>query len=160
MLLQSENGVSVEVKIIGYQFPGHGPDPGNPKHHYDANWLVIETKFRENNLDLTFTAPCMLTYDAEQIYFWLLAIEQGKAKQLIGGQEPEITFELLKRDDEKCWIQFKYMNWVNSERRWDRYYILLELTYEALKQAAAEWYSEIQRFPVRFTKSMLLDDSE
>jgi hypothetical protein len=137
MLLQSENGASVEVKIVNYQFPDHGPDPDNPKRHYDANWL-----------------------NAERLYFWLLAIEQGTAKQLIGGQEPEITFELLERSDSKATLRLDYMDWEQSERRWKHHIVVLELTYEDLKYAAAEWHSEIQHFPVRFSKTTLVDDSE
>lgn len=154
MLLRSRDGKSVETKIVGYEYPDKAPDP-DESGQWDANWLFIEAKSKGADSDWRFAAPCMLTMEAETLYQWLLAIERRSAEPELGFMEPELSFEILEYALSYAKLQVVHHVYDRFAKEYVHFPVILELTYDDLKQAAVDWYAEIQRFPVRYRKSTL-----
>lgn len=57
--------VSLELNIVGYQFPE------STNEGWDSNWLMIEGKARLGNCEWSFKDPLMTTFEVEELIGWL-----------------------------------------------------------------------------------------
>src|ERR1041384_7672906 len=90
MKLFGEHGTSVEISILGYQFP-HLADKD-----YDSNWLQIRVRAIIPDGEWTAEDPCLLTYEVERLAAWLEAVAEGTyTTSSIGFVEPNLEFRML-----------------------------------------------------------------
>ena len=59
------NNKAMDLSIIGYQFSDHNTS-GNGYDH-DANWLVCEIKYSQDNTDEVYKDPCLLTRELQEL---------------------------------------------------------------------------------------------
>jgi hypothetical protein len=70
VLLRGDDGVEVELRIAGYQFPDAEVDPVG--RGWDANWLVIAGRVRTApGEEWTFRDPGLTTWEVAEVADWL-----------------------------------------------------------------------------------------
>jgi hypothetical protein len=80
MRLTGTDGQSLNLEILGYQFPDPRPD------EYDSNWLRIKGAGACSRGHWTFVDPCLLTFEVAALADWLECVASG------GSCSSEITF--------------------------------------------------------------------
>ena len=88
MLFQNE-GVSVKLEVLRYEFPADGGDPGSD----DRNWLVMRCTYTEDGLIIKDTNSCLLTYELREMTGGLKVL-QGGLKDAYASNFVEPYFEL------------------------------------------------------------------
>jgi hypothetical protein len=69
VLLASDDGASVELRLAGYLFR---TAPAAGEQDWDANWLVIDGDVHTaNGESWQFTEPCLTTWDVRDLAAWL-----------------------------------------------------------------------------------------
>jgi hypothetical protein len=66
MKLQGDEGITLELDAIGYQFPGVK----------GSNWLIIQGRVEHPHGTWSFNRPCLTTLEVERLARWFQAIEQ------------------------------------------------------------------------------------
>ncbi len=91
MVLQTADDHSIELRILGYQFPDLETE------EYDSNWLHVEGIVAHPKGNWRFRDPCLLTYEASRLADWLDLLGRGTATaEEIGFIEPNISFRSVK----------------------------------------------------------------
>ena len=90
MQLYGIDGQSVELHIVGYQFPDLAAV------EYDSNWLRIEGHVHHLQGPWSFQDPCLLTYEVTRLANWLDALAQEKPdSDEIDFIEPNLSFRIV-----------------------------------------------------------------
>src|SRR6185312_7650655 len=90
MQLRGVDGQSVELHIVGYQFPHLATV------EYDSNWLRIEGQVHHPRGQWSFQDPCLLTYEVSRLADWLDALAQEKPdSDQIDFTEPNLSFRIV-----------------------------------------------------------------
>ena len=90
MKLASKDGQSVELRILGYEFPHL------ETALYDSNWLVVVGNVSNSRGSWQFTHPCLLTYEADKLASWMDAlVEANRFPTTCGFIEPNLEFRAL-----------------------------------------------------------------
>ena len=71
MKLESKDGSSFEMTIVGYEFPNTSAGDG-------ANWLLIEYSITDTRHTWTSTDPCIQTLDVAKLADWLEERSSGR----------------------------------------------------------------------------------
>ena len=123
MRLASSTGSSLDLRVIGYQFP----EIDNKR--YDSNWLIIEVSVVHPDGNWTARDPSLLTFEAAHLVDWLTDILSGtnqteycsfiepnlSFRVTDGGTTLRVYFDLEIRphwaasdvaDNEDLWVQF------------------------------------------------------
>ena len=83
-------GQSLELRILGYQFP----DLSDAE--YDSNWLHIEGHVNHPRGIWSFRDPCLLTYEVSRLADWLDAVARNESvPSEIGFTEPNLSFRVI-----------------------------------------------------------------
>jgi hypothetical protein len=91
MRLHGIDGHSLELHIVGYQFPDLTKD------HWDSNWLRIEGRVSHPRGRWIFQDPCLLTYEVSKLADWLEAVAREKStREEIDFIEPNLSFRILR----------------------------------------------------------------
>src|SRR5262245_27761306 len=82
MHLSAPDGQSIELRIVGYQFP-------------DSNWLTVEGSVCHPSGNWSFRRSCLLTYEVLPLADWLEAIGTGtQERPSVLLTEPNLYFQL------------------------------------------------------------------
>jgi hypothetical protein len=73
--LASIDGSFLDLRIVGYQFPGTVGDGSG--RGWDANWLVIRGEVNDGGRISAFQDPCLTTWEARQVAEWLRGVATG-----------------------------------------------------------------------------------
>jgi hypothetical protein len=93
MRLHSSDGASLEVKILGYEFPDIETE------EYDSNWLVIEIDATHPSGHWVCRDSCLLTYEVAALANWLAGIPRGQdVSHVQRFIEPNLEFRLIEAD--------------------------------------------------------------
>jgi len=90
MRFETEDGQSLELRILGYQFPDLETED------YDSNWLNIEGKVAHVRGSWQFCDPCLLTYEASELADWLDALASDPCSGTLTFIEPNLSFRSLE----------------------------------------------------------------
>jgi hypothetical protein len=148
MKLASRDGQTLELRILGYQFPDLGTS------EYDSNWLVVTGKVTHSRGSWQFTNPCLLTFEAEQLATWMDRVAHAKLpSDTCDFMEPNLEFRALNIDRRILRVYFDLgarpswaaRGYVGTQDLWVEFPIE-ELD---LKLAAREWHTELTKYPQR-----------
>ena len=93
MRLCGPDGQSVELRVVGYQFPDLA------EAEYDSNWLRIEGNVIHPRGQWSFRDPCLLTYEVSRLADWLDAVARNDpSADEIGFIEPNLSFRVIRSD--------------------------------------------------------------
>ena len=91
MRLETEDGQSLELRILGYQYPDLETE------EYDSNWLNVEGKVAHPRGNWKFRDPCLLTYEASRLADWLDSLARGTlSSEEVSFIEPNISFRSVE----------------------------------------------------------------
>ena len=165
MLITTEAGVRVDLKISGYQFPSMAG--AGVEYDFDANWLVVSGHVaRPDGSSFRFQDPCLLTDEAVEMGSWLAAAAGGSysavdhwdwerelPRGMLGFLEPNLAWSVQRLSQDS--ISLRLHLWAeaappDARPDWGRkYFVVLTLTRDELAAAAAAWTEEIKAFPRR-----------
>jgi hypothetical protein len=90
MKLASQDGQIFEMRILGYEFPHL------ETKDYASNWLVIAGEVTHPKGAWHFSAPCLLTNEAERLASWMDSLAEGKPlRSLCSFVEPNLEFRAV-----------------------------------------------------------------
>jgi len=165
--LLSEDGASIEIRPVAYQFDANAhAEPGTD---WDANGLVVRGDFRTaDGLEWTFIDPCLTTWDARQVTAWLRGIVDGVIQPTTEWSdewpdephfrhftEPNIAFSLQERTEARARIRIHLsLEALPPRRGHDQpdifaYFLIMDASIEAIAAAADDWNDDCRAFPVR-----------
>jgi hypothetical protein len=155
MRLDGRGGRALELSIDGYQFPGMTPEPGD--FDFDANWLVVKGRVNNGAREWTFRHPCLLTDEAHALAAWLEAVANDW-RDLDGTDftEPNLEFRRMSAPGDAPVVRVTLRLEARppgagdvSEDDWDKHFIDLELSRQALMSAASDLRDQLKRYPQR-----------
>lgn len=98
-----EDNRSIELIINSYQFPKE--KTVDNEYNYDANWLVCEIKYSENDFTEVYSDACLLTCELEELAEALLKILNGDDSGYISDFiEPYLNVSIAKAGDKVLFI--------------------------------------------------------
>jgi len=149
VLLVGLEGNELELRVVGYQFPGDDTDP------WDSNWLLVSVRVVSALGTWEVVDPCLTTWEAKHLVRWLV----GAARDLGGGPmsftEPNLS--VLARpnpaDDNRvlvgaCFELELRPPWAGGARGGELC-VELDVGRAALARAAASLLGDLVRFPQR-----------
>lgn len=165
MLIATAAGVTVDLRIVGYQYPGlSGSGAG---YDFDANWLMVSGRVaRPNGSSFRFQDPSLLTDEAVEMGRWLAAAARGECTpvdhwdwetKLPSGMldflEPNIAWSVqgLSQSDISLRLHLSAEAAPPEARPgYDRdFFQVLTLPRKGLAEAAAAWEAEAKAYPRR-----------
>lgn len=107
-MIFTEDNKRIELNISGYQFPNRKST--RAKYDEDANWLVCEIKYSEDNFSRTYWDACLLTDELEELTHSLSNILEGlKSEYISEFVEPNFHISIAKEEDKiKFLIHYAY----------------------------------------------------
>lgn len=164
MRLGSDQGASVELEVLGYEFPRAD------KHTDDwtANWLDILGRIRlADGRTWDFTHPCLTTFEAAQLGSWMHSISRDdesvlsrvdsdrKAPRLF-FTEPLLAFEAEPTSNSAFDISVildleALPPWEPWEERIgeEEFVVTVAVPRQDLDRAVVQWAQDCARFPER-----------
>jgi hypothetical protein len=153
MKLSSKDRCSiVELQILGYEFPHF------ETKEYDSNWLIVAGNVTHPRGSWHFSHPCLLTYEAERLAFWMDAVADAKSpSDSCAFTEPNLEFRsLLNIDRPVLRVYFA----LEARPSWATYPaddtqdIFVEFAIEDLdlRSIVQQWRSELSVYPQRASR--------
>lgn len=101
MNLISKDGVKLNFKIIGYEFP-------EIQKGLDSNWLYLNIKIQGDGIFVNETDPSIQTTELNRFSRWLMRMLLGNLKSgaTWSPLENTFTFEFVKKEENT--ISFKF----------------------------------------------------
>jgi hypothetical protein len=163
--LTSADGASVEIRPTQYQFPTASGEPDD----WDANWLQIRGRVRTVAGETwEFDDPCLTTWEARTLGFWLGAAAEGLVpvseppdetfEGLLFFTEPNLGFSVLALGDEELVLRVHLSLECVAGRpgaaddapyELYEYSVPLRVRREGLLAAARAWEEDLGPFPAR-----------
>jgi hypothetical protein len=155
MRLDGGGGRVLELTLDGYQFPEMTSEPGGVD--FDANWLMVRGRVSDGAREWTFRDPCLLTDEARELSAWLEAVSTDwRDLGATDFTEPNLEFRRMSAPGDPPVVRVTLRlearpPWAGevSEDDWDKHFIELELSREALAAAATDLKDELKRYPKR-----------
>lgn len=96
-----ENNKSISFKVSGYQFP----KAKSSDDEFDANWLICEIKYSEDDFSQIYKDACLLTYELEDLINSLSKILVGDENSYISDfMEPYLQISIAKAEEKVMFI--------------------------------------------------------
>lgn len=162
MKLIGEGGESVELTIVGYEYPSM---TASGKNDWDANWLVIQGEVSDGQRRWRFRDPALTTWEASRVASWLRSVASQDVRPSplnedeMGGltfTEPNLGFSLHDRRGDAAVLRVHFSlesapPWIEGEARYDLYDYFVELliTFDQIESAVRAWESENAIFRAR-----------
>lgn len=154
MKLTSADDSSLELTVVGYQFPEFVPGRSSlDASHWDANWLVVRgCLVSAAGAGSEFEDPCLTTWEARQLADWLDVVS-GDAVRLpervppLTFTEPALSFRLAATGAVSVEIRMWARRWGRTGRHQSMFTV--QTTAQALAVQAQVWRGELAGFPVR-----------
>jgi len=90
MKLIGKNGSSIELSVVGYQFPEL------ENEEYDSNWLNVHISVTHPKGSWASSDPSLLTYELRELGLWLEAIsEKPNEPSELSFVEPNLSLRYL-----------------------------------------------------------------
>ncbi|WP_433995750.1 WapI family immunity protein [Bradyrhizobium diazoefficiens] len=149
MKLVSRDGQSLELRILGYEFPHL------ETAEYDSNWLVVAGEGRHPRGSWRFTHPCLLTYEAARLASWMdAAADKSPCSDTCDFTEPNLKFRVLLSQERP--VLRVYFNlearpsWASSRSAgWEDLCVEFPMEEIDLVSAAQQLRAELAPYPQR-----------
>jgi hypothetical protein len=149
MKLVGKDGQSLELRILGYQFPHLATAP------YDSNWLIVAGDVKHARGSWQFTDPCLLTYEAAELASWINSLaDAGRLSGICDFIEPSLEFRaLIEMDRSVLRVTFDYQalpSWASDQTGAEEpMWIDFPIEELDLRLAALQWRAELAAYPQR-----------
>ncbi len=155
MHLEGDGGRSFDLSVVGYQFAGGAPEPG--EFDFDANWLVVHGQANDGDREWQFRSPCMLTTEARQLTAWLEAVASGwRDLDPTDFIEPILEFRRVSAPEDPPTVRVTFRlearpPWADEliDDDWDGIWLEFDVSPETLATAASDLRNELRQYPER-----------
>lgn len=150
-MLRSPAGDYVELSVTGYQY---GKSPSVAAGGWDENWLNISGQARSGTESWAFRDPCLTTWEARDLLGWLRRAVESTPEP-IDFTEPNLSFGARVDVGSQTAIVVTLKGEAappsaSDGNRWGSGCALtLDVTRDALAEAADAWESELDAYPPR-----------
>lgn len=156
-MLIGNNGTSLELRIVGYQFPElePGQDPLDP-NSWDSNWLIFEGEAHTaEGESWTFSQPALTTWDVARLVKWLREVVAGTAS-VLASEERSASF------DHPDWLTFTEPNLSFAVRDYGQPHmtLLVELSHKSAVPPISPRKPKRSRLAIMTDKRQLQDGLE
>ena len=145
MRIVSKNKM-IDFAVIGYQFPdyivsGEGYD-------YDANWLLCEMKYAEDDYSRVYRDACLLTYELQELTIAMEKILNKEEDAFISEfMEPYLRIAIA-RAEEKVVFTIQYV-YDTTDGKWEERTVSSVMDEETAMQALQELVALQKAYPER-----------
>lgn len=145
-MLISDKNKSIDFNIRCYEYPQE--KPSEKEFNYDANWLVINVVFCDENTNETYHDQCLLTYELSELINALQQIINGSENSYISDfMEPYLSVCITKVDE---FITFALSFVIDTiDEDWPTVEATAKWTIEEAKDKLKELKDMEQKFPER-----------
>ena len=145
MRIVSKNKM-IDFSIIGYQFPdyivsGEGYD-------YDANWLLCEMKYAEDNFKHVYKDACLLTYELQELTVAMEKILNKEEDAFISEFMEPYLHIAIARAEEKVVFTIQYV-YDTTDGKWKERTVSSVMDEETAMQAFQELVALQKAYPER-----------
>ena len=99
-----ENNKSIQFSINNYEYPTEKSSQKGD-FNYDANWLICEIKYTEDDFTEFYSDACLLTYELEELATSLSKILDGKESGYISSfMEPYLQISMARAEEKILFI--------------------------------------------------------
>ena len=165
MRLISDDGASIDLSIVDYQFPSApaGRQPGDIED-WDANWLMIRGAVHTaDGLEWDFTEPCLTTREAAELHLFLRQIAAPDVSGVADRRHQELTLEFtepelaftsadVESDPRTVEVRLSYGAAPRLSLRQpdvDGTTVSVRMSSRAWRSAAHAWATELMAYPQR-----------
>lgn len=90
-MLLSNSKDTMELKVIGYEYPDIQNNASSAEFNYDANWLNLYCAKDIDNKHNVGIEPCIMTTDIVRLLKLLEEYKEKRIKRIdFGGMEPNL----------------------------------------------------------------------
>ena len=150
MDIRTDNGSSVYLEVLGYQFP----DKANEE--WDSNWLTIYMAVTIPKGTWSVSQSFLLTYELGLIADWFDAVaDHTQVENEIGFVEPDLWFEVINPTGTELYLRVHFGGdcmppWIDRSERWaEDVFADFSLSEIDLHAAAESLRSQLRLYPQR-----------
>lgn len=153
MLLRTEDGSELELKVVGYQFPTASNE--------QDDWLLIHVRMKVSSDSWEAEDPALVWSEARDLAKWMdgIASDDDRAGWSIGFLEPVLLFEAVRRTQDSILLR-AYCQKFPKPAPHEHFSKMFWFSRQQLTKGAAELRSELEQFPSRFPLDESEDDDE
>ncbi len=145
MRVFSKNKI-MDFAVIGYQFPDH--IVSGESYDHDANWLICEIKYAEDDCNHVYTDACLLTYELQELTKAMQKILNKEEDAYISEfLEPNLQIAIA-RVEEKVVFTIRYVYDI-TDKRWNKRIVSSVMDAEMAQQAFHELTKFQKAYPER-----------
>lgn len=142
MLLKSRDGASVELRVLGYEYPLI------EDKKTDSNWLSVFCSVHLGPDVWSFTGKSLLSWEARDLARWLETISgPGMSEGRLAFTEPHLRFEAKQLSEQLRVLKVSHRYSAGSNSMSIEAELIIER--EALQIASQTFLQEAGRFPPR-----------
>jgi len=142
MRLLADDGTSLELNVVGYQFPQLVGVP------YDSNWLIIAGHVALGGREWKFRDPCLLTNEVLALAEWFEARSKASNDDEFGFIEPNLSFKWRQGVLQVHLDLESRPSWA-SEDNTEEFYLRFSPSLDELTSAASSLRADLIKYPIR-----------
>jgi hypothetical protein len=149
MLLESPEGRSFSLHVVGYEFPDEvlGPTEDNPADEFErGRFLVVTVSAKTPDGEWQATAAEMTTVELERLADWLETVSNGHPSGL-GAYFTERDLEFAVSDDGSALQIHLFSDFLPPQLQSHHYTIDFPIRDVNLEQAVASLRAQLAQFP-------------
>lgn len=144
MLLTGRDGSELELRIVGYQFPGVRDDP------WDSNSLEVAVRVMSPAGAWATIDPCLTTYEAGALVRWLeLVAGETPPDRFVRFSEPNFSLAIVVADPTHVRLRARFDFEDRPPWAHDDLGVELDVPRAGLRAAADQLRAELERHPSR-----------
>jgi hypothetical protein len=151
MIFKGIENQTLDMKVLGYQFPDKIPESENGSYDYDANWLRVYFIINSNLGNWHSVDPAFTTGELKDLIKWFDDLSKNNIYE-IGFMEPCIDFTYLGEEEgfKKIRISFgAELKPISGQNTDQEYFIDCIYNNEELTVISKELSKELTKNPPR-----------
>lgn len=143
----TEENKHLEFHVLGYEFP----EKGKKGDTYDANWLVVQIDYQDDQLTFSEKDTCLLSFELQDLTESIDDVLVGKETGLLMTfMEPYLTFAITQVGEVYA-VQIRFV-YDTSDGLWKDVYISQGMTLDELTNMNNGFKDLYKTYPYRETE--------
>ena len=143
----TEENKHLEFHVLGYEFP----EKGKKGDTYDANWLVVQIDYSDDQLTFSEKDTCLLSFELQDLTESIDDVLVGKETGLLMTfMEPNLTFAITQVGEVYA-VQIRFV-YDTSDGLWKDVYISQGMTLDELTNMNNGFKDLYKTYPYRETE--------
>ncbi len=137
----------IEFTIASYQYPEM--EGSKEKFDYDANWLMCDVRYSDDETNETYQDACLLTDELEDMVTEFSGIFDGSEEGYISDfMEPYLKVAAARVDEKKMMIIFQFV-YDTTDGIWKDRKVTALLSQEKAAEAVQDLKELVSKYPRR-----------